>query len=96
MRESESEEAEADVLIKAKNKEISVIEIESCCFKINLLAVLLISSLIMSFMTVLFTFLMLYLTREDCSAQQTYSTILCTVVGVWLPSPTNFIREKRK
>ena len=68
---------------------------QSCCFTIDIVTVLLLGALLMSFLTIFFTFFMLIRTINDCSAQQTYSTILCTIIGVWLPSPTATFTRKR-
>lgn len=72
------------------------LEIKSCCFTANFLIVLLLSSMVISCATIIFCFVMLYKTIDDCSSQQNYLTILCTVVGVWLPSPTSMMSKKSK
>ena len=70
--------------------DIEAVEVEetwtSCCLKVDRSAVIFFSQLSISIGTISFClYQLIHLT--ECEQQQTYSSLLTLVLGVWLPSP---------
>jgi hypothetical protein len=72
--------------------DIEAVEVEeketwtSCCLKVDKNAVQFFSQLAISVGVISFSLYQL-IKLPDCEQQQTYSSLLTLVLGVWLPSP---------
>jgi hypothetical protein len=90
--EEEKEEVVVHVQPRTRDSEVSIttrrFQWRSCCFKIDKRVFVFTSQLIISIIILTFSMIQLAGEHGTCEGSAPYLTLISTLIGYWLPSPT--------